>query len=278
MGRSFRRDNLANGGAEQHQTNPGNPVNSVEKYVTEFMNQTTMKSCLVYGNGTTTSTYGALTSYSGAFVSLINCTVAHNTAKSTSWGGVRCLYKNGTYGSATAVNCVLWGNTGYDLKVDTGASASVSYSCVGTSTIALDQTNIRSDPKFVNSAQRDYHLLREPPCVDTGNSSAPGIPDMDFEGDPRVATGRYSATVDMGADEYPWTMTVAIVKSGTDIEVSWNAIPAVRYYRVEYADALSFATTWTPSVRIDALGLDRAIWLDSTVGSLWMRFYRVRTD
>ena len=39
VGRSFRRDNPAGRGAEQHQTNPDNPVNPVEKYVTEFISQ-----------------------------------------------------------------------------------------------------------------------------------------------------------------------------------------------------------------------------------------------
>lgn len=58
--------------------------------------------------------------------------------------------------------------------------------------------NIDSDPLFVDVGGGDYHLTWNSPCRDGGSNAAPGLPNEDFEGDPRAALG----TPDMGADEY----------------------------------------------------------------------------
>lgn len=66
------------------------------------------------------------------------------------------------------------------------------------STLIWGPGNIDADPLFVDVKGLDYHTLYNSPCRDTGDNTSPGLPDMDFEGDPRI---NFNA-VDIGADEF----------------------------------------------------------------------------
>ncbi|KPJ53282.1 hypothetical protein AMJ39_05290 [candidate division TA06 bacterium DG_24] len=91
-------------------------------------------------------------------------TVTGNTAKG--WGGGIYLGES----SATALNCVLWGDSaGIDHEI-----------CLaGTSSIAITYSdieggwegvgNIDADPMFVLADKQDYRLLWESPCIDAGH-------------------------------------------------------------------------------------------------------------
>jgi len=57
---------------------------------------------------------------------------------------------------------------------------------------------IDADPAFVYLTRSDFHLSTPSPCIDAGDNTAPGLPNSDCEGDPRIAAG----VVDMGADEF----------------------------------------------------------------------------
>ena len=57
--------------------------------------------------------------------------------------------------------------------------------------------NIQEDPQFVDPVNGDFHLKPTSPCIDKGTADAPGLPETDFEGDPRIMND----TVDIGADE-----------------------------------------------------------------------------
>ena len=80
----------------------------------------------------------------------------------------------------------------------------------------------------------------------------------------------------MGADEYHWAKTVELAEIPSGMEISWDCVWGITLYRVQYADALSLGMAWNtfPGI-VDGTGLERAIYVDTTAGSVPMRFYRV---
>ena len=73
--------------------------------------------------------------------------------------------------------------------------------------LCTDQTgqngNLSVDPMFSNSASGDFHLLAGSPVIDRGDNDAPGLPEQDFDREPRVLDGDGDdlAVVDLGVDE-----------------------------------------------------------------------------
>ena len=63
----------------------------------------------------------------------------------------------------------------------------------------IDPSNLNNvDPLFVDSANGDYHLTLGSSCIDAGDSSAPEIPLIDKDDNPRIV----GTAVDIGAYEY----------------------------------------------------------------------------
>ncbi len=221
---------------------------------------------------------GAVLANYSAHVRLINCTIVDNHCDGSGAGGVECT-TGFMAGSATITNCILWGN-GNELE-----NCQATYSCIEGG--GAGQGNTSADPLFVDADGPDndpdtyddnnYHLSAQSPCIDAGTNGAEGLPEADFEGDPRRAMGPEGGIVDMGADEYYWTRSVLARKTPAGIEVSWDCIWGITEYRVDYAEELSMDTTWStfPGI-IDGTGLERASYLDTTAGPEETRFYRVR--
>ena len=93
--------------------------------------------------------------------------------------------------SPTLTNCIVWGNTPYEIFSFSSNSPTISY-CV-----------INEDPLFVRNpgtnGDNDYgdlHLTGASPCVNAGDGTATGI-ETDIDGEVRV----YDGTIDIGADE-----------------------------------------------------------------------------
>ena len=88
-------------------------------------------------------------------------------------------------GSVTILNCNVYGNTGGDWVGPIAGMNGIN-------------GNLSVDPLFVDAAMGDCHIRYDSPCRETGDSAFPGLPALDFEGDPRIALG----AADMGADEF----------------------------------------------------------------------------
>ena len=132
---------------------------------------------------------------------LTNCTFFGNKAKSG--GGVGLYYANSVTlvntiiafsvegeaitgnGSKILLNCNLYGNAGGDWVGEIAGQLGIN-------------GNLCMDPLFVDGPNGDCHICYPSPCRDGGDNAASGLPEEDFEGDPRIAYG----TVDMGADKF----------------------------------------------------------------------------
>jgi hypothetical protein len=164
-------------------------------------------------------TGGAVT-VNGSTLTLVNCTLAGNSAPSG--GGV--FLTTGPNGappaSATITNSIVHGNPGGPIATASGASATVSRSVVEGGWSGPGGFNISGDPLFVNPAADDFSLRPHSPCIDAGDSTAvPGGVLADLNGDPRFRDdtgtpdsgipGGAGATVDMGACEFQGTSCYA---------------------------------------------------------------------
>ncbi|MHC4945586.1 MAG: right-handed parallel beta-helix repeat-containing protein [Planctomycetota bacterium] len=128
----------------------------------------------------------------------INCTnvpstlyITNNTIFGNQSNGILCQNDS----SPSITNTIIYGNVGLEIEVLSG-SPIVTYCNVEGGWPG--QGNIDANPDFVDRCHWDYHILYTSPCRNAGDSAAPGLPDEDFEGDPRIAYG----TADIGADEF----------------------------------------------------------------------------
>jgi hypothetical protein len=128
---------------------------------------------------------------------LVNNTIVGNRATGASSEGGGIWF--GASSFPNVINTVIWGNWAAqdsEIYVSAGSHAEVNYCDVKGGWTGTG--NIDADPLFVDPFGVDFHLTLGSPCRDSGDNTAPGLQDADFEGDPRVAL----AAVDMGADEF----------------------------------------------------------------------------
>lgn len=151
---------------------------------------------IIYGNeasdlGSTGERGGGVEIVGTGSPIILNTTICYNDSD---WGGGICCTNNAT---PIITNCILWGNTATQNGDQIfGSGCTVTYSDVEGGWSGLG--NIDANPLFVDSAAGDFHLTYTSPCRGSGNNAAAGLPNIDFERDPRVFQG----IVDMGADEF----------------------------------------------------------------------------
>ena len=120
---------------------------------------------------------------------LLHCTAVGNTA---SFGGAVYLLEGA---SVHVVNSIVWGNASGQIYNHAGVPGvlSVAWSCVEGGYEA-GQDVLDADPRFVNAAGGDVHLLSGSPCIDAGDPASTLDPD--------------STRADIGAFHHPGGVSV----------------------------------------------------------------------
>jgi len=192
---------------------------------------------IVYGNSAEEG--GGIGAYENATPVITNNTVFGNSAVNS--GGGLFFTENV---SATAINNILWGNqapVGKEIALHLTSVLTISHSDVeGGQASAYVETGatlswgggmLDEDPLFADAAAGDFHLLFPSPCRDAGDNAATGLPELDFEKDPRITC----SAVDMGADEFHphlYYMGKAVPGAKVDVKViGWPCTWFVRLFK-----------------------------------------------
>ena len=119
-----------------------------------------------------------------------------------------------TNGNATIKNNILLGNQRYGISCTGSGTSEIAYNVLWYNYLGnynncdSSHDDIISEPRFVDPANHDYHLLSGSPCIDSGDSS--NTPELDFDGncryddpetEPNIGVGSISY-MDIGAYEY----------------------------------------------------------------------------
>jgi hypothetical protein len=81
--------------------------------------------------------------------------------------------------------------------------------------------NMSLDPQFVNAANNNFHLQANSPAIDAGNNTDPNLPQLDLDGNPRIAFGNASTcvnTVDLGVYEFILTTPASATLSPATLD------------------------------------------------------------
>ena len=129
--------------------------------------------------------------------SLTNVTVSGNRA----WDGGGIFLNNS---SSSLVNCIFWNDNPDEICLSGTSSVSVTYSDIQGGWTGTG--NIDSDPLFADTANADFSLTENSPCIDAGTPDTTGLnlPPWDILGNQRIwdGDGDEIAIIDMGAYEY----------------------------------------------------------------------------
>ncbi|MDP2895852.1 MAG: choice-of-anchor Q domain-containing protein [bacterium] len=210
---------------------------------------------------------------------LQNNVIAFNSATEGNGGGMSGFW------APYVSNCILWGNTaaGYFPQLDD--SGVPTYCCIQDWT-GGGEGNISSDPGFVDPdgpdedlstyADNDFRLLSGSPCIDAGKNQDWMAWGFDMAGNPRIAFGGASLTVDMGAYEFRGFVfeVVRVKKVAGGTEVLWASRPADSYVICSCADLVG--SQWQEEARLSSQGGATA-WTDPDNASR-RKFYKIEIE
>ena len=150
----------------------------------------------------------------GATIHLIGNTIYDNQASGGVYNKGGGVYFFGAW-IANVYNNIIYENTaieGGDIYFRTGYITNrIGYNNDYSDMYGMwteSGNNVDSNPLLVDPANNDFHLQPTSPMIDAGTTAVPeppGLPTIDFEGDPRIS----GVAPDIGADEFvrkamPW--------------------------------------------------------------------------
>lgn len=159
----------------------------------EFLSFSTITNNVITGNealgGWLNDGGGGIYCYFFSSPTITNNIIAENISNSGG-AGIHCYY----FSSPSITYDDVWGNFPLDYS---GCGAGIG--CIS------------EDPLFMDPTLNDYHLSADSPCIDAGDNNASGLPESDFEGNPRIVDGdgdEVDVFVDMGAFEYQGVLAI----------------------------------------------------------------------
>ena len=129
---------------------------------------------------------------------IANCTFYNNSTHYPANGG------GGIYNflAATLVlNSIIWGNSatvGPQVYNNLSNATTIHFCAIDQAGFESGGGNIRRHPLWVDPEAGDFRLNPGSPCIDAGTLDVLALPELDFEGGPRVS----GAAVDIGAFEF----------------------------------------------------------------------------
>lgn len=155
------------------------------------------------------SSNGSLARKRGGGVYCDRGDVVGNTFHANSLGASSLLqHEGGGLYASTSVNVannIFWKNVAtHGASLANVNPGKVRHNFIGSGKFKGQNGNITGDPKFVNAAGGDFHLLPVSPCIDAGTNTLAVKLGPDLDNEPRPVDGRADtvATADMGADEF----------------------------------------------------------------------------
>ncbi|NQT82842.1 right-handed parallel beta-helix repeat-containing protein [bacterium] len=178
-------------------------------------------------------------------------------------------------------NSVIWGNRAPE-EPQLSQSSEPTYSCIHEWAGGGDG-NIAEDPQFADADgidgnpetqdDNDYRLLPNSRCIDVGDNAAVGPGELDLDANLRIAFGRTSLTLDMGAYEFDSAPFAVNCLSMEDfgLLLIWNSQPNDSY------------TVWSRANMLDAQWVEEATitsegaltWWTDTDTTPPYKFYRI---
>jgi hypothetical protein len=158
--------------------------------------------CIFTGNSAGAS--GSIISGGGAVYAAWNGTVITNCSFYGNWTAFAQNQGGAVYNfiaDTVIANSILWGNfaeVNPQLSNFASGAARTEHCNIDQAGFEGLNGNIRREPLWVNPALEKFRLQAGSPCIDAGTEDAAGLPEVDFDGNPRVS----GATVDMGACEF----------------------------------------------------------------------------
>jgi predicted outer membrane repeat protein len=134
----------------------------------------------------------------GAGATIANCTFYKNsTLYPVNGGGAIYNFLDTT----VIANSILWGNTaavGPQVYNNMSVATTIHHCAIDQAGFESGNGNIRRDPLWTDPEAEDFRLNAGSPCIDSGTLDVLDLPELDFNGEPRVS----GASVDIGAFEF----------------------------------------------------------------------------
>jgi hypothetical protein len=212
-----------------------------------------------------------------------NNTVVGNTA--LYHGGGLWYVGNSPYlpGTGSIANCIIHGNAA-PLGPQIHESTTPRY-CLVEDWTGGGTGNCSGDPQFVDPdgldddpltfADNDYRLLPASICIDAGTNEPWMEGATDLDGRARILPGASSVTVDMGAYEYPFALSI-VRDALNGVRLSWTMRPEKTYTVLSNPDMTTPSWGEAATILGGSLG-GPAAWADPD-SSPALKFYRIAIE